>query len=146
MKNLTFTTHIKASPEKIWNCLLNEDSYKIWTAPFCPGTYYKTEALKVGNAIQFLNPEGDGMFGKIQTLIPNQEISFLHIGEIKDFQEQPITEETLRWTNALEKYIIKDNGNSCELVTSIDCVEEYLDYMNSTFPLALDELKRISEN
>ena len=145
MKTLTYKTNINASPEKIWNCLLDEEKYKIWTAPFCPGSYYKTKAMEVGNRIHFLNPEGGGMYSTINSLIPNREVSFLHIGEIKNFEEMPLDSESEKWTNALEKYEIIHHGTYCELCITMEILDEYSEYMDQSFPLELDELKRISE-
>lgn len=146
MKTISYTTTIEASPEKIWDCLLGEENYKIWTAPFCPGSYYKTDAFLKGNKIHFLNPEGSGMYSKIDTCIANREIAFRHIGEIKNFEEIPLDSEAEKWTNALEKYEIVEHDAHCELLVTVDIIEEYLEYMNQSFPLALGELKRISES
>jgi hypothetical protein len=45
MKTLVFKINIKASPEKVWQSLWQLENYKIWTNPFCEGSYYKTDTL-----------------------------------------------------------------------------------------------------
>ena len=144
MKKLVYNIQINASPEKVWNALWDLENYKKWTHVFCPGTYYKTNILVKGSSVHFLNESGSGMYSEVDEMIPNLLMSFRHIGEIEDFKEKPIKDQP--WSNAIEKYELLSNTEGTLLRVSADTVEEYIDYMNTNFPKALEELKKIAES
>lgn len=73
--------------------LWNDETYRIWTEAFYAGSYAVSK-WKEGDKIQFLSPDGSGMYSKIVENKSNMLMSFKHIGNIKNFEEQPIDEET----------------------------------------------------
>jgi len=145
IKKLVFSVEINATVDDVWNIMWDKNSYTNWVRPFCEGTYYTGEILQ-GNRIHFLNPNGSGMYSDVAYLVPNKLIIFSHIGNISDFKEQPIDVETEKWTGCFETYKYEEQNGKTIVTAEIDCVPEYVDYMNNTFPLALQELKKISEN
>jgi len=144
MKKHKFEIEINASAGRVWNSLLNDESYRVWTAPFCEGSYYKGE-MKQGGRIHFLTPEGSGMYSNVIFYEPNKNVLFQHVGEIKNFEEQPLNEETEKWTGAFENYTIKETGNKVILEAEVDLAPEHLDYFDQAFPKGLLKLKEISE-
>lgn len=46
MTTLTYSIEINATPEKIWQTLWDEESYKVWTHVFSQGSYYKISDFK----------------------------------------------------------------------------------------------------
>lgn len=145
MKTLEFKIQINATPQKVWKALLDEESYKQWTNHFCEGSYYKTTNLTQGNKIQFLMPDGQGMYSVIDKMDVNKTIAFRHLGDIKNFVELPIDAKTEVWTNAMETYSLTANQWGTELTATVEIIEPHAEFMNKTFPLALQELKNISE-
>ena len=51
-----------------------------------------------------------------------------------------------KWANGLENYTFEENNGTTAITVDLDMVEEYVDYMNETYPKALDKLKEICEN
>ena len=102
MKHLTFEIEINAPADKVWNAMWDEENYKKWTSTFCEGSYAKS-SWKQGERIHFLDPNGNGMYSEISTLVPNEKMFFTHIGNIKNFAVI---------FNAVEvsKYFIAKNG------------------------------------
>lgn len=145
MKALQFKIQIQARKEKVWNALWQDDNYKQWTQVFCPGSYYQCEKFQQGNRIHFLTPQGEGMYSDIALLKEFEVLCFRHIGELKNFQEQELTEFTQSWTNAEEKYELNELNSDTIVTVTVDTVDEYIEYMNAHFPKALQELKKISE-
>ena len=43
MKNLTFSAAIDAPKKKVWDVMLNPETYKTWTGVAWPGSYYVGE-------------------------------------------------------------------------------------------------------
>ena len=141
MTTLTFATKINAPKEKVWDTLWNDSSYRKWTAAFMEGSYAESD-WKEGSKILFLSPKGEGMFGIIQTKVPNEQMTFKHLGEIKNGIEEPKD-----WRDATESYYLNEINGVTELSVKLtmDANSEFEQYFNNTFPKALEILKQISE-
>ena len=141
MTTLTFATKINAPKEKVWDTLWNDSSYRKWTAAFMEGSYAESD-WKEGSKILFLSPKGEGMFGIIQTKVPNEQMTFKHLGEIKNGIEEPKD-----WRDATESYYLNEINGVTELSVKLtmDANPEFEQYFNNTFPKALEILKQISE-
>ena len=144
IKKIVFEQEIKASAETVWNKMWDKKSYTDWTTPFCAGTYYTGE-IELGSRIHFIAPSFEGMYSDVFYLIPNKLIIFRHIGNLKDLKELPIDAEAERWTGSFETYKLNEVDGVTTVTAEIDCVPEYINYMEEKFPLALQELKKISE-
>ncbi len=143
-RQLNFSTSINAPREKVWEILWNENTYGIWTGAFCEGSYAVSK-WEEGGKIQFLSPLGDGMYSTIIKIIPNQEMTFQHIGTIKNFIELEPDEETRKWSGSKEKYFLQQENDLTILEVSIEVIEEYEDYFNGSFPKALARVKSLAE-
>lgn len=144
IKKIVFEQEIKASAETVWDKMWDKKSYTDWTTPFCAGTYYTGE-IELGSRIHFIAPSFEGMYSDVFYLIPNKLIIFRHIGNLKDLKELPIDAEAERWTGSFETYKLNEVDGVTTVTAEIDCVPEYINYMEEKFPLALQELKKISE-
>jgi uncharacterized protein YndB with AHSA1/START domain len=141
----TYTIEINATPERVWNVLLNDETYRLWTSVFCDGSYYRGD-LKPGGRIHFLTPEGSGMYSNVVFYEPNSNIFFQHIGEVVNFVEQPIDEAAEKWTGAFENYLLKSNGKTTTLVAEIDLTPDHADFFKENFPKGLEKIKSLSES
>ena len=93
LKKISFSTTIKASKEKVWAVLWNDESYKSWTSAFTQGSYAVSD-WNEGSKILFLDGKGSGMYSTIAKKIPNEFMSFKHIVEVKDNIELTVDEQT----------------------------------------------------
>lgn len=144
MKTLHFTTLIHASRGAVWNAMLAPETYKMWTAEFCEGSYFEGSWAK-GERIRFLSPDGCGMTSVIAENRPHEFLSIRHLGIIKDGVEDTESEEARSWAPAYENYSFSASGTSTELAVDMDVTPEFEEYMAKTWPKALDKLKAISE-
>jgi uncharacterized protein YndB with AHSA1/START domain len=143
-----FSIEINASPEKIWFALWDDHYYRQWTSAFCEGSYMVTD-WKAGGRVHFLSPNGEGMYSMLEVNRPNEKMYFRHIGEIKDFEEQPVDEKTGAWSGAREYYslYIKDTPTvPIVLSVQMDIEDTYLPYFMDTFPKGLEKVKELAEN
>ena len=145
METLEFKIRIKAPAEKVWSVLWNDETYTQWTSAFCEGSYAVSD-WNEGDKIHFMSPGGEGMNSIIETKIPNEYMAFKHIGEIKDFKELPIDEETQKWSGAMETYRLTPDDEFTDLVSQVDVVEKYIDYFKEAFPKGLEKVKDLAEN
>ncbi len=140
MKTLHFSTSINAPKEKVWQVLWEDQTYRQWTAVFHEGSHAVSD-WNEGSKILFLGPDGSGMFSKIEKKIPNQQMTFLHLGEIKNG-----VEVSTDWENARESYFLTEKDGSTALKVQLDSVGEFEQYFSETFPKALQAVKNIAEN
>jgi uncharacterized protein YndB with AHSA1/START domain len=140
----TYTITINATPEKVWKVLLDDETYRLWTSVFCEGSYF-TGDLKPGARIHFLTPDGSGMYSDIVLYSPNTNVLFQHIGEMKNFVEQPIDEATERWTGAFENYYLKIADNRTTIIAEIDLTPDHVNSFNEFFSKGLEKIKELSE-
>jgi hypothetical protein len=149
MQTLHFSTHIKASPEKVWKTMLDNATYRIWTAPFHEGSYFKGDWSE-GSKILFLGPgengeaEG-GMVSMIETNRPYEFISIKHLGMIKNGIEDTTSEEAKKWTPAHENYTFTEKDGGTDLSIDMDSNEEYKEMFEGVWPKALAKLKELAE-
>lgn len=146
MKTLEYTVHVQSTPERLWASLWESDNYQKWTSVFTEGSHYKTDAFAEGSKIHLLTPSGEGMYSILDKIIENKFLAFRHLGEMKNFEEQPVDEAVQGWTNAIESYEIFEKEGGVELVVKVDTMEEYVDHMNNSFPQALQKLKQLAES
>ncbi|WP_343696765.1 SRPBCC domain-containing protein [Flavobacterium sp.] len=145
METLEFTVKIKAHPDKVWKVLWEDETYKKWTGAFCEGSYAESN-WNEGDKIHFMSPGGEGMNSVIEKKIPNEYMAFKHVGEIKDFKEVPLNEETKTWTGAMETYRLIPEDEFTTLIANVDVIEKHIDYFKDAFPNALEAVKELSEN
>ena len=140
MKKLQFTLEINASKEKVWDALWNDQNYRNWTSVFHEGSHYKSD-LHEGSEIFFLGPEKSGMYAKIEKLVPNEKMYFLHLGEYKDGEKQ----EGTFGEEAIEQYDLVEKDGKTELTVTMNVPEDYIPYFAETFPKALGKVKEMVE-
>jgi uncharacterized protein YndB with AHSA1/START domain len=140
MEKLLFEIQINASPEKVWDVLWSEMTYRQWTTAFTEGSFYQG-TLEEGSIVKFFDPNNNGMYGRVEKNIPHQEIKFLHLGEIYDGVETPQD-----WGEATEAYILEENDEGTKLKSEINTPTEFKEFFEDKFPKALAIVKNLSQN
>lgn len=141
INRLEFSIEIKADKTTIWNALWNLDCYRDWVSVFFEGSYAVTDNWKEGSTVHFLSPDKSGIYSIIEKHIPNKEMHFRHIGNVLNGKEQVLDDTTEKWSGASEMYSILDGKDSNILMVNIDVMDEHLEFMQKTFPLALEKVK-----
>ena len=141
LNRLQFSIKIKADKSRIWRALWDDSSYREWASIFFEGSYMIANNWENGSTVFFLSPDQSGIYSIIESHIPNTSISLKHIGKVLKGKEQPIDNETKKWTGATEIYTLTEETDSITLSVQIDVLDEHLDFMTSTFPRALEKIK-----
>ena len=144
MEKKQFKIEIAAPKEKVWKILWGDNTYPVWTAAFAEGSQVETN-WEEGSKVLFLDGKGEGMVSTIAKKIPNEFMSFKHLGTVKNGVEDLHGEKTKEWSGALENYILKTRDGKTELVVDMDMTEEFKDYFTNTWPKALDKVKQLAE-
>lgn len=150
-KKIKFNVSINAPTKKVYNLMLginNKSTYEQWTAMFNPTSTYEGNWSK-GSKMLFLGTDekGDkgGMVSEIADNIPNRFVSIRHYGLLKANVEITDGPEVEQWANGFENYTFEENNGTTKVTVDLDITEDFVDYMNQTYPKALDKLKEICE-
>lgn len=151
MKKLQYETTIQAPANKVYDFMLGlqeKSTYEQWTAMFNPTSSYEGSWDR-GAKILFVGVdekgEKGGMVSRIVENIPNQFVSIQHYGMVKAGKEITDGPEVEKWANGFENYTYTENNGMTTVTVDLDTVEEFEDYMNSTYPSALEKLKEMCE-
>lgn len=140
MEKLNFEIQINAEPEKVWSVLWDDISYRQWTTAFTEGSFYMG-TLEEGSIVKFFDPNNNGMYSRVEKNIPNEEMKFLHLGDIYDGIEVP-----QNWGDATETWILEENEEGTKLKSEIQTNEEFKKFFEDKFPNAIQIIKQLSEN
>lgn len=151
MKKLQFKVSINAPVSTIYDFMLginSKSTYEQWTAVFNPTSTYEGSWNK-GDKILFIGidekGEKGGMVSKITENIPYRFVSIQHYGLFKADKEITEGPEVEKWANGFENYTFEENNGTTTVTVDLDTTEDFLDYMNQTYPKALDKLKALCE-
>jgi hypothetical protein len=145
MQKIHFSKTINAPPEKVWNILWNDDSYKEWTSAFAEGSYAQTNNWAEGSKVLFLDSKGSGMVSTVAKNRPNEYMSFKHLGVVKDGVEDTESDSVKSWAGAMENYTLAEDNGKTKLDVEMDSTDDFKDYFLKTWPVALDKVKELAE-
>ncbi len=144
MEKLQFRVSIDAPREKVWNILWNDASYREWTSVFGEGSRVETD-WKKGSKVLFMGSSDEGMVSRIEENIPNEFMSFMHLGMIKDGVEDVSSDKVKTWAGAMENYTLKNVNGRTELTVDLDVNDDYKNHMQDAFPKAVNKVKELAE-
>ena len=149
MKKLNLDILINASPEKVWDCIIDPVKYRKWASAFMEGCYFEGGWNK-GDSIQFLavNEAGaiEGMVSEIAESTFPEYISIRHIGMVSNGVIDMTSDMVKAWTPSYENYTLEKLGDhQTRFVLDMDANEEYYDMFLDMWPRALGLVKEIAE-
>lgn len=147
-ERMFFEILIKASPEKVYQTMLNDKTYRDWTSVFSEGSYFKGTWEK-GSKILFLAPGKNGEMGmvsRIEENILSKFVSIQHLGMVENGVEITSGPSVESWAGAFENYTFQEKGGMTLLKIEMDSNEEFKSYFETTWPKALDRLKSLCES
>lgn len=148
---IQFKTSIHASAIHVFDKMLglsNKASYEQWTAAFNPTSSYDGN-WEIGQKMLFLgvdeNGQKGGMISRIVAHDPNRFVSIQHYGILNGDIELTEGEEVEEWANGFENYTFDEYNGYTTVTVDLDTAEDFLDFMNETYPQALARLKEMCE-
>lgn len=152
MEKLQFNISIHAPVSAVYNVMLgisSKSTYEQWTAMFNPTSTYEGNWEK-GSKMLFIGVdekgEKGGIVSKIAENIPNQFVSIQHYGLVNAGKEITEGADVEKWANGFENYSFEENNEVTTVKVEIDSTEEFIEFMNETYPKALIKLKELCEN
>jgi hypothetical protein len=150
MEKRHYEITINAPKETVWDTMLNDETYREWTKPFNPGSYFEG-TWEEGSKMLFkgVNEEGElygGMVSRIAENRPHDFVSIEHVGILNlDGTEDTTSEEVKKWTPAFENYTFEEVSGGTKVSVDIDISEEYAAQFDDMWPKALEKLKVLAE-
>ncbi len=152
MEKLQYTIKINAPAQKVYDLMLgisNKTTYEQWTSMFNPTSTYEGNWDK-GSKMLFVGidekGEKGGMVSEISENIKNDYISIRHYGLVQANVEITSGPQVEKWANGFENYTFQENnGNTDITIELVGFTEDLKDYMNESWPKALDKLKELCE-
>ena len=149
MKKINLNITINASRESVWDAIVDDSKFRLWTSAFTEGSYFEGGWNK-GDAIRFMaiNKQGEkeGMVSEIAESIYPNYISIKHLGYIVNDIDDTTSEEIRKWAPAFENYTLEELEQKKTLFKlDMDATEEYYDMFLEMWPKALTKLKEVSE-
>lgn len=148
METLRFSTFIAAPREKVWDTMLEDATYREWTAAFHPGSQYEG-TWETGSEMRFLGPNQDGtmsgMLARIKEARKPEFVSIEHYGVINNNVEDTTSDAVKAWTPAYENYTFEERDGGTEVLVEVDSADEYAQMFTDIWPKALAALKTIAE-
>jgi len=147
MHRLRFRTEIDAPRSTVWSTMLDDATYREWTAEFSPGSRFEGDWSE-GSRIRFVGPgkDGDsGMLSRVVTNRPQEYVELEHLGVVHAGQEDTTSEVARAWAGAHESYTLTNADEKTELVVEVDTTEETREDFAEMWPRALGRLKALAE-
>ncbi len=139
MKKLEYTTHINATPERIWNTLWDPESYKKWASVMNDGARYEGN-FEERSIISLYDAKNNGMYNFIEKNIANRELTMQHKGWIYDG-----VHDDQGWEDSRETYLLTEKDGGTELKISVNSLDEFEDFFNSNYPKVMQKVKELAE-
>jgi len=145
MKKLEFKTVIAAPVNKVWDTMLQPDSYKQWIGGGWPDSFFEGK-LEQGEKISFLSKEGGGTLAEIKKLSMHEYILFVHVAVILPGNIKDTTSELARgWIGITESYSFEKKDQGTELTINITTNTAWEKMFMDGWPGALQQLKELCE-
>ena len=145
MKDLQFSIDIAAPAARVWDCMFDPIAYRDWTRAFAEGSYFEG-SWEAGRRLRFLDPQGFGMEAVVDECVPHERLSLRLVGEIQD--GRPVPGSRLHEQPAHERYAFSrtPEGGTHLAVQLQSWDDRFTDFLNDSWPKALQRLKALSES
>lgn len=144
MRKIQFEHTFNATPEQLWELIVDADHYCFWTSVFTKGSDFIGDWSE-GSKIRFIadNPQGieNGMLSEIVEAKWPEFISIRHIGLIMDGVEDYDSPMAKTWTPAFENYrLIKQSDTLCTFSLEQDVPDAEADSFATLWKNAFDAM------
>ena len=142
MKRIELERSFKATPELLWELIVDPDHYRYWVSAFSEGSKFVGDWSQ-GSRIRFVMEDESGLeSGMLSEVVASEwprHISIRHIGFIMNGIEDYDSPETKIWTPAYENYTLEPHeGGLCTFKLAQDIPESYEEEFIANWQVAFD--------
>ena len=143
-RTITKSIDIDASPERVWDVLLDDATYRQWTAEFMAGSYAETD-WQEGSTVRFLDPSGSGLLAHIAASRHPELVDIEYDGLVADGKDDTESDHAREYRGSRETYRLTRTPSGTHLDISADMAEQYYDDMVAAWDRALAKAKALAE-
>ncbi len=154
MTQHTINKEISAPSVRVWDVMLGEETYPIWTAAFHEGSTF-VGSWDQGSSIRFIGPGQDGSLSGLVALITDSRrgeyVRIEYLGEVRDGVDDLTSESALQWAGGTESYRFSEANGVTTLTVELESnnpnpeIQAMLGAMVGMWAPALDKLKSLVE-
>jgi len=141
---ITKAIDIDAPPERVWDVLLDDATYRQWTAEFMAGSYAETD-WQEGSTVRFLDPSGSGLLGHIAASRHPELVDIEYDGLVADGKDDTESDHAREYRGSKETYRLTRTPSGTHLDIAADMAEQYYDDMVAAWDRALAKAKALAE-
>lgn len=141
MKTIQFSIGVRATKERVWDTLWQDETLRDWAGIIDPGTHMVGE-LKEGNEVQFISANGYGVTSLVEKLTPGE---FLLLRHRADTQEEGKREREKEWTGGKESYALTEKDGTTIVTATFDVPPKLEEYFTTNYPKALERVRVLAE-
>lgn len=145
VRTIEKTVDVAAPPERVWDVLLDDVTYRQWTEAFMEGSYAETD-WREGSAVRFLGPERSGMLGRVVTSRRPEVVSVEMEGLVDEGRDDTTSETARAYRGARETYRLSATSTGTRLDVSAPMGDEHYDAMVVAWDDALERVRRLAED
>jgi uncharacterized protein YndB with AHSA1/START domain len=143
-KNVHKTITINATPQKVWQILLESPYIEEWYTEFGEGLKMETNWSQ-GSTYRVVGNDGWGMTGKIAENTPNKTLSIEYTGIVNGNKDDFDSPEAKQWNGNRETYRLSETDEGTKLEIELSTFDKYYDMMSDMWDRALAKIKALSE-
>jgi uncharacterized protein YndB with AHSA1/START domain len=145
MEHLEYKVVISAPAKKVWDTMLQKETYKQWVAKSWPGSFYEGKWAK-GEKIRFIGPEGSGTLAELVEMKPYERVLARHIAVLLPGGVEDRTSDVANgWVGITEEYRFAEHLGKTTVTVFIETSPQWSKMFDEGWPTALEELKKIAE-
>lgn len=146
MKHIEYNIEINTDKQKVWNTMLDRETYKEWVSTSWPGSTYEGKWAK-GERIDFVSPGMGGTRATITDYKPYEFVLAKHVAIINpDGSEDRESDGAKGWIGITESYTFTQKNGTTHLKIEIETNPEWQKMFDDGWPGALQKLKEMCES
>ena len=143
MRTITKAVDVAAPPERVWEVLLEDATYRHWAAEFMPGSYAQTD-WQEGSTARFLEPSGSGMLARVVVSRRPEVVELEYDGLVSAGRDDTDSDRARQYRGAKETYRLTRTPDGTHLAVAADMGEEHYDDMSAAWDRALVKVQELA--
>lgn len=145
VRTIAQSIEIQAPRERVWDVLVQDETYRQWAAEFMPGSYAETD-WQAGSKAAFRDSRGSGVIGRIVTSERPEYLDIEYDGLLVNDREDLESSDAIEMKGAHETYRLTEQSGTTHLAIESGMSEAYYADMNEAWVRALRKVKELAES